>query len=232
MKRKVPTTLTQASIPWKKQKVDKSSDSEDQEPFVEEIEVEVKPLQQGLVHYYPKFLSTSFASTLFDHLSNDIEFNQSKIKLYGKEFDTPRLQNWMSDEDISASLYQTKAALPWSKPVLTIKEKLEDLTGAKFDYVLLNWYRDGKDYISYHSDSEAIGEGKNVIASVSVGSTRRFVLRHNKWKEKSIPKQEFSLCSGSLIVMIGDNTQQFWKHTVPKTTKALGSRFNLTFRHS
>jgi alkylated DNA repair dioxygenase AlkB len=113
--------------------------------------------------------------------------------------------------------------------MLILKDKLEEITKFKFDYVLINYYRDGNDYISYHSDREAIGDGKNVICSVSLGETRKFVLKH---LDKTIPKRTFELKDGSLIIMKGDETQIYWKHTITKTAVIKSPRINLTFRHS
>lgn len=95
--------------------------------------------------------------------------------------------------------------------------------------MLINYYRDGKDYISYHSDKEAIGDGKNVICSISLGATRKFVLKH---LDKTITKRSFSLENGSLIIMKGDDTQKYWKHSITQTKVLVEARINLTFRHS
>lgn len=96
---------------------------------------------------------------------------------------------------------------PWTAPVQRLRERLETLLECSFDYVLLNLYRDGKDSIGFHSDGEAIPEGKRVIASISLGSKRTFIIRHKDGKDT----REYLLNNGSLLVMMGD-TQQFYKH--------------------
>ena len=239
MKRKLQNPI-QSVIPFKKQKTNHSNDEDVDNSDIDEIKstslfVNYKkqniPIQNGEVHYYPSFLTSEFASELFTKLQK-IDYNQSKISLYGKKIDVPRLQNWMADDDISASLYQKEKQLPWSKEVRLIKDELEKITNFTFNYVLINLYRNGNDYISYHSDSESIGDGKNIIASVSLGCTRKFVMRHKRWKEDNIEKKEFQLHSGCLLLMIGDETQRHWKHTVPKSKKIVTPRINLTFRHT
>lgn len=189
--------------------------------------IEIYKLDNGHVDYCPKFLTSSFSKQLFNDLSQ-LNFKQSQIQMYNKTVLTPRLQAWMGDPDTSAHLYTAQSANPWSEDMLILKDKLEELTQFKFNYVLINYYRDGNDYIYYHSDNESIGEGKNVIASISLGATRQFVLKNNTTKIK----KSFMLEDGSLIIMKGDETQQYWKHTITKTKKITAPRINLTFRHS
>jgi alkylated DNA repair dioxygenase AlkB len=65
-----------------------------------------------------------------------------------------------------------------------------------------------------------------VIASVSLGATRRFVLKHRSEPER---KLALELPHGSLLVMRGD-TQRHYRHALPRTAKPVGERINLTFR--
>ena len=110
--------------------------------------------------------------------------------------------------------------------VTAIRERIEQVTKARFNSVLLNYYRDGRDSMGYHADDEPeLGENP-VIASISLGAARRFVLKHNQTGEK----HEIVLEHGSLLVM-GGSCQHFWKHAIPKTAKPVRPRINLTFRH-
>ena len=116
--------------------------------------------------------------------------------------------------------------LPWIPAILEIKDKIELLAGVTFNGVLLNLYRDGRDSMEWHSDDEKeLGKG-SVIASVSLGATRRFVFRR---RDNNTIKQELNLAHGDLLIMRGE-TQQYWQHQVPKTAKKVGPRINLTFR--
>jgi alkylated DNA repair dioxygenase AlkB len=199
------------------------------ENFTENPLTEHKLEDGGHVEFCESFLSPYFSKKLFESLIT-LEFKQSEIITYdGKSVLTPRLQAWMGDNNINASIYTILDPNPWSKEMLILKNKLEEITKFKFDYVLINYYRDGKDYISYHSDKEAIGNGKNVICSISLGATRKFVLKH---LDKTIPKRSFMLENGSLIIMKGDETQVYWKHTITQTKIAKNLRISLTFRHS
>jgi len=103
---------------------------------------------------------------------------------------------------------------------------VEKAAGTHFNSVLLNYYRDGKDSVAWHSDDEKeLGENP-VIASLSLGITRRFELRHRK---RDVPKSVFELENGSLLLM-GPGIQENWHHQVPKQPGLIGERINLTFR--
>ena len=105
---------------------------------------------------------------------------------------------------------------------------MEELCGVEFNSALLNLYRNGQDSMGYHSDDEK-ELGKNpVIASVSLGATRKFLLRHKH--DVNFAKHDLQLSQGSLLVMKGA-TQHFYKHSVPKTKMPVGERINITFRH-
>jgi alkylated DNA repair dioxygenase AlkB len=114
----------------------------------------------------------------------------------------------------------------WSPLLMSIKEKVEKATEAIYSTVLLNYYRDGKDSNGWHADNEKELGTNPIIASLSFGAERMFQLKHN-----AIPNQKINipLAHGSLLVMKG-TTQHFWKHQIPKTTKPIGPRINLTFR--
>jgi alkylated DNA repair dioxygenase AlkB len=114
----------------------------------------------------------------------------------------------------------------WNSLLTYIKEKVEDFMKVKFTTVLLNYYRDGNDSNGWHADNEK-ELGKNpIIASVSFGAKRVFQMKHNSIKEQ---KFKIELEHGSLLIMKG-TTQHFWKHQIPKSTKNVGPRINLTFR--
>ena len=119
-------------------------------------------------------------------------------------------------------------AKPWTKNLLKIKESIEPIAKTTFNSVLINYYRDGKDRVAWHSDDEK-ELGKNpVIASVSLGAERKFKLRHKKYKENQLQHEVF-LQNGSLLLMSG-STQHHWLHEIPRTAKPIGPRINLTFR--
>jgi alkylated DNA repair dioxygenase AlkB len=201
--------------------------------FVGPLQLEHHALaNDAVVEYACAFLDPSFTGPLFQEIMDYVGWEQSYLKMRGEQIPIPRLQAWMSDPGVQASLYQKQPAKPWCAGVLLVKNKLEELTGAQFDYVLINLYRNGSDSIAYHSDSEAVGDGKNVICGVSLGGTRKFVMQHNEWKTRRIQNKAFVCRDGSLVTMIGNATQRYWKHSIPKTSAPCCPRISLTFRHS
>ena len=109
---------------------------------------------------------------------------------------------------------------------LDLREEISDAAGERFNSVLANLYRDGRDGMGWHSDDEPELGGQPVIASLSLGATRRFVLKHRHDPER---KLAIELPAGSLLVMAGD-TQRNYRHALPKTARPIGARINLTFR--
>ena len=149
-------------------------------------------LEDGaIVQYIESFLTEDFSKNLYDSIMQNVNFEQSVRHIFGKNIPIPRLQSWMSDDGVKANLYQKQKGLPWSEEIMILRNKLEELTSFKFDYVLINLYRDGQDSIGFHSDNESIGEDKNIICSISLGATRKFLMRHVQWKEKNIKKNKF-----------------------------------------
>ena len=118
--------------------------------------------------------------------------------------------------------------LPWLDELAELRRRVEDQTGCRFNSVLLNLYRNGQDSMGWHSDSEKELGSCPVIASISLGTVRRFVLRHKK--RKALAVQSLALEHGSMLLMRGA-TQQCWRHAVPRTRREVGQRMNLTFRH-
>ena len=148
------------------------------------------------------------------------------MNMYGKKTNFPRLTAWYGDDDKSYSFSGiTLQPLPWTNEIIDIKSKIEPIAKRKFNSVLLNLYRNGNDSISWHTDAEKELGINPIIASVNLGATRMFQLRHIQTKRKI----EIELTHGSFLLMQGE-LQHFWQHQVPKTTKIVGERINLTFR--
>jgi alkylated DNA repair dioxygenase AlkB len=156
-----------------------------------------------------------------------INWKQDKIVMYGKTIPLPRLTAWYGDPGKTYTYSGIRSQPnPWNKGLLYIKEKVEQVSAARFNSVLLNWYRHGEDHLSWHADDE-VELGKNpVIASVNLGQSRDFVLRRT---DNPAQKIVIALQHGSLLVMAGE-LQHYWQHSVPKRKQVTGSRFNLTFR--
>ncbi|MEP0837574.1 MULTISPECIES: alpha-ketoglutarate-dependent dioxygenase AlkB [unclassified Coleofasciculus] len=178
------------------------------------------------VTLYCNFFDKNESDKLYSQLYKEIHWRQEKIKLYGKELNIPRLTAWHGDSGKSYTYSKIPMSPePWTPTLFLIKSRIESLAGISFNSVLLNLYRNGNDSVAWHSDDEPeLGE-EPVIGSVSFGGTRRFMFRHKVAKEQV----EVELTHGSLLVMQG-TTQQFWQHQIPKTSKRVEPRINLTFR--
>lgn len=178
----------------------------------------------GILIYIPEFFKTSLADKLFKVFQKDIPWKQEKT-FYGNMF--PRLTAYYSDKGVTyAYSGVSHESLPWPWYLREVKERVEKQAGKLFNSLLLNFYRDGKDSIGWHSDDER-ELGKNpTVPSLSFGGERLFQIRHKKTKEK----KEYLLKHGSLLIMDG-TMQHNWQHCVPKTAKPVEPRVNLTFRN-
>lgn len=105
---------------------------------------------------------------------------------------------------------------------------VEQVTDETYNFTLVNYYADGTDSISYHSDSESFLGPNPCIASLTLGSARDFFLRHINHKSNQAPIEKFKLVDGDMVVMRG-GTQANWQHTIPKRAN-VGGRINITFR--
>ncbi len=165
-------------------------------------------------------------AALLDRLIDQIEWRQESVTVYGKSHPQPRLCAWYGEREYAYSGIRLRPR-PWHPDLLRIKQTIEALTRARFNSVLLNYYRDGNDSMGMHSDDERELGAQPVIASLSLGATRDFILRHRFRKDLSTVK--LALPAGSLLLMRGD-TQRYWRHGINKVKRACGARINLTFR--
>ena len=166
-------------------------------------------------------------SGIFENLLEEIHWRNDKIKMFGKVMDQPRKVAWYGDEGVEYTYSGIKMkAIEWSETLLVLKEQVEITLNCHFNSVLINLYRDGNDYMSWHSDDEKELGTNPIIASISLGEPRDFLFRLKNVHEKKV---KLTLQNGSLIVMKGQ-TQQFWQHALPKRKRVTLPRLNLTFR--
>lgn len=184
-------------------------------------------LQNGEIGFIPDFISQELANNCYKLFEHTLPFKQGTIMLFGKTHPIPRLEAFFGiGNQVYSYSGKTLETHLFTKELLELKSLIEETTHQKFNCVLVNLYRDGKDSNGWHADNEP-ELGKNpVIASLSLGATRRFDLKHNQTNEK----RSFELGNGSLLVMKGE-MQHFWKHQIAKTTKVSTPRINLTFRY-
>ena len=184
-------------------------------------------LQDAEIIYFPHFFDKKEADAIFTQLVKHIPWQQDDIQVFGKIHPQPRLTALFGNKGKPYSYSNIKMQpYPWTLLLQKIKSYVESVSDTNFTTVLLNQYRDGKDSNGWHADNEKELGSNPVIASVSFGAERIFQLKHNSI---SGLKQNIILEHGSLLLMKG-TTQHFWKHQIPKTSKPIGPRINLTFR--
>lgn len=173
----------------------------------------------------PDFLSENQADAAFAELLSTNSWEQQNLLMYGKIVDEPRLSTWHSDGQSYTYSGRARHPQPWTPLLQNIRRQCEERTTHTFNGVLVNYYRDGRDHLGWHSDDELINGSEPLIASISLGAERRFDLRHRESGEVvSTP-----LSHGSLLVMSG-LSQKCWEHRIPKMPRLEDPRVNLTYR--
>ena len=173
------------------------------------------------------FFTDSEGFTLLRKLIDETPWRADRIRLFGVEHDVPRLQQWFGD---AGRAYKWSGIrmdpLPWTRTLLDVRQRVEHVVGKSFNSVLLNYYRDGSDTVGWHADDEAELGCTPIIASVSLGAEREFLMRH---RLKPDARVRIMLSHGSLLMMSG-TTQRFWQHSLPRRKTVREPRVNLTFR--
>jgi hypothetical protein len=180
-----------------------------------------------IISYEEKFLKNPY--TYYDSLIHEVTFEQKQVVVFGKTYNEPRLTAIHGDDDVLDMKYvyskSVRKLSPMTKTLKDLQELVEKHTGIHFDFVLLNYYRDGNDKVGWHSDDEPMMNCSNIV-SLSLGAERPFKFRDKEtrevvWKEV--------LKNGSMVWM-KPGCQELYEHEVPKCMKVSEPRINLTFR--
>lgn len=182
--------------------------------------------KDGTARYFGIVFSSEEAERYFNALMETVEWKNDEAVIFGKKIITKRKIAWYADESYNYTYSGvTRTALKWNAVLLELKKCAEELTGETYNSCLLNLYHDGSEGMAWHSDAEKDLEKHGTIASFSFGAERKFAFKHKTSGEK----KEVFLENGSLITMEKE-TQDFWLHRLPPTTKVKTPRVNLTFR--
>ncbi len=173
----------------------------------------------------PDFLDAESADTAFAELRDGIAWEAQHLAMFGDIVAEPRLSSWHSDGIAYAYSGVTRTPRPFTPLLNDLRARCSRFSGATFNSVLANYYRDGNDHLGWHSDNEIVNGPEPIIASVSLGAERRFDFRHNETGETV----KVLLPHGSLLVMSG-LSQQCWQHRIAREPNLTGARINLTFR--
>jgi len=189
--------------------------------------VELIELEDGEILWARRFYDTDSASQLYSRLQEEIPWRQDSLQLGGREVPIPRLQAWFGDAGMNYTYSGlTLEPTPWNDTLQRVREQIETYSGARFNSLLANLYRNENDSVGWHGDNEPELGTNPVIASLSLGATRRFQLKHRQHPER---KLALDLGTGDLLIMRGA-LQHHWLHQLPKSRHPCESRINLTFR--
>ncbi|MEX6689688.1 alpha-ketoglutarate-dependent dioxygenase AlkB [Danxiaibacter flavus] len=168
---------------------------------------------------WEQFFGKTESDKYFSTLLTNTPWQQRTRKMYDRMVLDPRL----------TAYYGGSKGLAWTSDLLDIKARVEQECGITFERVLLNYYRDGNDSVAWHSDTLPADGKHHAIASVTFGETRLFKVRHKT--RKDLKQLDIPLTHGSFLLM-GETMQDHYEHHVPKTSRNIGARINLTFRIS
>jgi alkylated DNA repair dioxygenase AlkB len=186
------------------------------------------PMRDGEVYYLRDLKLGHDDDAVLNQLIAEIPWRHENILVWGKMYSQPRLVAWYGDRGSDYTYSGIKLTpRPWTDLLRDIKSRVETASAATFNSVLLNYYRDHRDSMGFHSDDEPeLGE-RPIIASLSLGEERTFVLKHRV--NKLAKPIRLRIASGSLLLMKGE-MQRYWKHGIAKESRHCGPRINLTFR--
>lgn len=172
-----------------------------------------------------------FAHESLSHWQERVSWQVNSIQMFGKWHLEPRQTAWFGPAyryssvqwpgqpltpELSHMARQIQGILtqnPWGNVV----------SDDHFNSVLLNLYRNGQDHMGWHRDNEPEMD-RRFIASVSLGESRDFKIRHRASKDAFT----VNLAHGDLLFM--RNLQTDFEHALPKRTRVKGPRLNFTFR--
>ena len=211
--------------------------------------VEERIERPGLaLRHWPGWLAPPAAAALLARLQAEVPWKQEAITLYGRRHLLPRLTCWMADPGCGYRYSGLANVIePWSPAAAELRQALHQLTGWRFNSLLLNRYRDGRDAMGWHADDEPELDPTAPIASLSLGAPRDFRLRPRPSPRRPardplpagyrpgarIDPQcvpfNLPLHNGDLLLM-EPPTQLWWQHAVPRRLRLQQERLNLTFR--
>lgn len=197
-------------------------------PFADSGCLQRIEIPEADVWYRPRIELHASPEEVLGQLIAETPWRAEKITVFGRPHRQPRLTAWYGDPE---ARYRYSGLdlepLPWTERLARVRRAVEGAAGSRFNSVLLNFYRDHRDAMGMHSDDEPELGPEPVIASLSLGATRTFTLKHRR--RKDLEPIRLALPSGTLLVMRGA-TQRNWKHGIARQSRPCGPRVNLTFR--
>ena len=179
----------------------------------------------GEAYLFENVFDSVQAETIYKNVLQEVTWRDDKITMFGKTYPQARKVAFHGDPEVIYIYTRIKMkTAPWTPELKKLNEFLKMQYQLDFNTALVNFYRNGKDHMSWHRDDEPELGPKPIIASLNFGASRDFFFRHNEGEKVAL-----HLKSGDLLVMRGE-TQEFWKHALPKRLKLDEGRLNITFR--
>ena len=189
---------------------------------------EISQLTGGNLTLKRNFIPYSDRNRLFDAIYQKTNWESGSIFIGGKNVEIPRLNAWYADEEKTFTYSGIRlTSNPWFEELSEIRQMLFSELNLNFNSCLVNLYRDGNDSVAWHCDDEPELGRNPLIASISLGTERKFVIRSIHDHSE---KYTYTLPSGSLLLMEGE-VQHRYEHQVPKEKNISSPRINLTFRN-
>jgi alkylated DNA repair dioxygenase AlkB len=176
--------------------------------------------------FEPAWLSADEAERCLAAVRAEVTWTEREIVLYGKRIMQPRLVGWEGDVAYRYS-GQTLDPRPFTDTVRALTDRVNEFAGARFNHVLLNRYRNGRDHMGIHADDEPELGPDPVVATLSLGATRRLTLLPRRPRDGE--RHAVELPPGSLLVMRGACQRRF-RHGIPREPRVTDERISLTFR--
>ena len=155
------------------------------------------------------------ADELTARLETEVDWRHHRRWMYDRMVDEPRLTRWYA-----AAEQLPEEGLAWFRVAVGRRYKV------RFGAMGLNYYRDGRDSVAFHSDRELRHLDDTLVAIVTLGAARPFLVR----PRGGGASRDVRPGSGDLLVM-GGRTQADWEHSVPKAAR-VGPRVSVSLRWS
>ena len=176
--------------------------------------------------YESGFLDNAIADDLLAHCLNELPWREELVKMFGQTFVAPRISCALADDGCTYRYRGSQSeSIRFTSKLDVLRRKLREEIDAPFNYALATQYRNGSDYVGWHTDDERDLVPGQTIANVSLGEAREFRI---KSRDGSFDER-ITTVHGSLLCMRGDILRTT-KHSLIRTRRVIGPRVVLSFR--
>lgn len=183
-------------------------------------ETRTDPAQIPGIEYWPAWLSPGEVEELEHLLTDLVSWQREQFRIFGRTVDAPRTTAWFGDHSLNYRYAGTDhPGNGWPEGLTGLRERVSDHARQHFNFVVLNRYQHGGEYMGWHRDDERGAAPR--IASLSLGGVRRFRIQSQADKTSTA----IDLTSGSLLVFDAS-----LRHQLARSQRICQPRINLTFR--